>query len=115
MLEKYEDLNLNTYVDGQAKKLVFGNSEVKESNIKNQVVKLSDNLKNPFFHLFHWCQGEIFDIEAINNALQVKDKIFESINKKQKEKKSQEENLKNLAEGRKTVKGIFSTKDANVA
>lgn len=37
------------------------------------------------------------------------------MNKKLKEKKSQEENLKNLAEGRKTVKGMFNTKDAGVA
>jgi hypothetical protein len=35
MLEKYEDFNLNTYVDGQVKKMVFGNTEVKESNIKD--------------------------------------------------------------------------------
>ena len=35
MFEKYEDFNLNLYVDGQVKKLVFGNTEAKESNIKN--------------------------------------------------------------------------------
>lgn len=45
----------------------------------------------------------------------MKEKLFESINKKLKEKKNQEENLKNIAEGRKTVKGMFATKDSNVA
>jgi len=55
MFEKYEGFNLNNYVDGQTNKMVFGNEEINDSNIKDQISKLSDNLKNPFFHLFHWC------------------------------------------------------------
>ena len=54
-------------------------------NIKDQVAKLSDGLKNPYFNLYHWCKGELFDIEAIYNAINVKDRVFEKINKKEKE------------------------------
>ena len=49
MFEKYEGFNLNNYVDGQTKKIVFGNEETNNSNIKDQILKLSDNLKNQFF------------------------------------------------------------------
>jgi hypothetical protein len=35
MFEKYEGFNLNTYVDGQENKMVFGNAEINESKIKN--------------------------------------------------------------------------------
>ena len=56
-------------------------------NIKDQVSKLSDGLKNPYFNLYHWCKGELFDIEAIYNAINVKDRVFDKINKKEKSKK----------------------------
>lgn len=36
--------------------------------------------------MFHWVKGEIFDIEAINNSLSVKDKIQEKIGKTVKKK-----------------------------
>ena len=35
MLEKYEEFNLNAYVDGQTNKMVFGNAEIQDSNLKN--------------------------------------------------------------------------------
>lgn len=35
MFEKYEGFNLNTYVDGQKDKMVFGNEEINDSNVKN--------------------------------------------------------------------------------
>lgn len=30
---------------------------------------MTENLKNPYFNMYHWCKGELFDIEALNNAL----------------------------------------------
>jgi hypothetical protein len=32
-------------------------------------------MKNPYFNIYHWVKGEIFDIEAVNNAVGKKDKI----------------------------------------
>lgn len=54
--------------------------------MKESVSKLCENLKNPYFNIFHWCKGELFDIEAINQALTLKDKIFEKIGKNEKKK-----------------------------
>jgi len=52
--------------------------------MKDSVSKLCENLKNPYFNIFHWCKGEVFDIDAINQALALKDKIFEKIGKNEK-------------------------------
>jgi hypothetical protein len=49
---------------------------------------MTDALKNPYFNLYHWCKGELFDIISVNNALSGKDKIFEKINKSEKKKRS---------------------------
>jgi len=67
--DKYEELNLATYVNGNQTRMIFGNTQQTETSsqmIKDSVAKLCENLKNPYFNIFHWCKGEIFDIEAIN-------------------------------------------------
>jgi hypothetical protein len=69
-LEKYEELNLANYVEGDESKMVFGNSQFKQTeNIKDAATTMGDNLKNPYFNLYHWCKGELFDIIAVNQAL----------------------------------------------
>ena len=72
---------------------------------------MCEQLKNPYVSLYHWVKGEIFDIEAINNSLSVKDKIQEKIGKTVKKKQNTQENLDNLTTGRKTVKTLFKTQD----
>lgn len=71
------------------------------------VSNLCDNMKNPYFNIYHWIKGEIFDIEAINVALSTKDKIYDKINKHEKKKRNTQENLDNVTTGRKTVKTLF--------
>ena len=76
MLDKYEELNLANYVDGDESKMVFGNASFKETeNIKESVSNMCDSLKNPYFNLYHCCKGELCDIISVNNALNAKDKI----------------------------------------
>ena len=75
MLDKYEELNLTNYTDGNESKMIFCNTQATDFNIKEEVSNMSDNLKNPYISMYHWVKGEIFDIEAINNSLTIKDKI----------------------------------------
>lgn len=78
MFDKYEELNLAQYVDGKEEKMIFGNSQVVETSsavIKDSMGKLCEGMKNPYFNLYHWCKGELFDIEAINSALKKKDEL----------------------------------------
>jgi hypothetical protein len=36
---------------------------------------------NPYFNLYHWAKGELFDIEAISRALIAKEKLLEKAHK----------------------------------
>ena len=77
MLNKYEELNLANYISDE-KKMVFGQYKEGAANdnaekIKEDITKLAENLKNPYFNIFHWIKGEIFDIEAVNNTLKKKE------------------------------------------
>lgn len=69
MLEKYEDLNLTNYVDGDMSLMVFNAPDQQENKdgqtLKDMVISTSDNLKNPYFNLYHWIKGEKYDIEAL--------------------------------------------------
>jgi hypothetical protein len=108
MLDKYEELNLSTYVEGDESKMVFGNSQFKGSeNVTETVNNMCDNLKNPYFNLYHWCKGELYDIIAVYSALQQKDKIQDRIGKNEKKKRSTQDNLDNVTQGKKTVKTLF--------
>lgn len=110
MLEKYEGLNFSNYVDNDESRLVFGNVEGGKE-LKKEVSKLTENLKNPYFNIYHWVKGEIFDIESIMSAVTIKDKIDKTRLAKEKSKKSTQENLDNVTTGRKTVKTLFKNID----
>jgi len=60
LLDKYEELNLASYVDSNEDKMILGDSRNK--TLKDQMDHMVDNLKNPFEELFHWCKGEIYDL-----------------------------------------------------
>ena len=87
MLDKYEELNLENYTEGDKSRMVFGNPE-NEVNLKEQVSGMCEHLKNPHLNLYHWAKGELFDVEAVNIALSQKDKFKERINKNEKKKKN---------------------------
>lgn len=72
---------------------------------------MCDSLKNPYFNLYHWSKGELLDIEAVYNALVVREKINEKIAKNQKKKINTQGDLDNITTGRKTVRTLF--KDSN--
>lgn len=73
--------------------MVFGNSKegavnANSEKFKTEISALAESLKNPYFNIFHWIKGEIFDIEAVNNSLRVKDNMQANIAKTEKKKKS---------------------------
>jgi hypothetical protein len=108
ILDKYEELNLANYVEGDDSKLLFGNKSNSETeNIKEAIGIMSESLKNPYFNLYHWCRGEYLDIQAVNEALVARDFLSEKISKRQKKKVNTQSDLDNLTTGRKTVKTLF--------
>lgn len=114
MLDKYEELNLAIYVDGAEDKMVFGNTkntETSSETVKEQVGTLVESMKNPYFNIYHWVKGEIFDIEAVDKAIAKKDSVQAQIQGFEKRKKATQENLDNVTTGKKTVKTLFKNMD----
>lgn len=60
MFEKYEEVNMIQYVDGNTDKLLFGNKS--NDTLSSKLDHLTDNLKNPYIDLYHWIKGELYDI-----------------------------------------------------
>ena len=113
MLNKYEEINLNTYVDGENTKMVFHNESSKGENAestKDLYTQMCDSLKNPYFNLYHWCKGELFDIEAVASSLITKDKLHARIAVAEKKKRSTQNDLDNITTGRKTVTTLMKNK-----
>lgn len=72
---------------------------------------LCDSMRNPYFNIYHWAKGELFDIESISNQLSTRDSIFQKIGKNEKKKKQNQDNLDSVQTGRKSIKTLFKTKD----
>ena len=119
ILDKYEELNLANYITDNSM-MVFGNNKDAAANpdsekFKQDISSLSESLKNPYFNIFHWIKGEIFDIEAVNNSLRVKDTMQANIAKSEKKKKSTQSNADALAAGEKTVGTLFNKDSGKMA
>lgn len=66
-----------------------------------------DNMKNPFAEMYHWCKGEIYDVQAICDAIQVREKVETDHKKLESKKKSTIEDLENVNMGKKTIRTVF--------
>lgn len=113
VLDKYEELNMMTYSDKNPRKCVITEPESKEV-IKDQMAHMIENLKNPFDDMYHWCKGEIYDLQALQLALQGREQIENQIKKLEGKKKNTQTDLENVNTGKKTIRTLLkSEKDTN--
>lgn len=132
MLDSFEDVDLaacsdtwekpneyNVFTTAKKEKAEEGKDDAEAVNpqqtpeaIKTQSEKMIEETKNPYFYLYHWCEGELFDIQAVMIAIANKDKANAQIKKSEKMKASQEKESQAAKQGRKTVKTMFK-KDVN--
>ena len=82
--------------------------------LKESAEKMQDNLKNPYFYLYHWCEGELFDIQAVLTAIAQRDRSHAQIKKNEKNKKSNESEIQAAKAGKKTMKTMFKKGGADV-
>jgi hypothetical protein len=73
LLEKYEDLNMRAYTDNNMQRLVFLKDA--STDLKVQMDHMVENLKNPYDEMYHWCKGEIYDLQALADAVTARDNI----------------------------------------
>ena len=86
IVEFYEDLNLNTYVDNKSRALVINNPD--NSSLKESMTHTNSNLRNSFVDIYHWVQGELYDIQALVDAVSSRHKVEENLLSLQKKKTS---------------------------
>ena len=66
-----------------------------------------ENLKNPFDEMYHWCKGEIYDIQALQEAIVQRDKIEQEQKKLETKKRNAQTDLDNVNTGKKSVRTLF--------
>ena len=96
-LESYEKATLMEYTENDETKLVFynpGNTEIKE-----KIEKLKEQLNNPYVDLFEWLEEENIEIEAMLEALSGFDNMVNTYEKLTQKSDSLDQDIKNLQFG----------------
>lgn len=68
---------------------------------------LIENMKNPYEEMYHWCKGEIYDLQAMCEAVAAKENLEKSHKRLEGKKMDTQKDLENVNQGRKTVRTIF--------
>jgi hypothetical protein len=68
-------------------------------------------LKNSFIDLYHWVQGELYDLEAIYNAVNGRNEIDKKLTETMKKKSSTQKDIDDINAGNKSVSTAFKSKD----
>ena len=107
LIDKYEELNLTNYMEGDTNKMVLGDAKNKE--LKASMDHMAENLKNPFYEMYHWCKGEIYDLQALAETIVQRDIIEKDIKKLESKKKNTQSDLDHVQTGKKTIRTILKT------
>jgi len=111
VLDSYEELNLAHYTNMDASKLIFTNPN--NAELKENLVHTAENLRNPFTDIYHWVKGEIYDLKALNGAIQVRNNLDKQGQQLVKKRTNTAKNLDDVNAGKKTLGTLFkSEKDA---
>jgi septation ring formation regulator EzrA len=56
-----------------------------------------DNLKNPLDEMYNWIKGEIYDIQALVDSVETRDKLEKKIKKLEQKKKDLQTDFENVS------------------
>ena len=62
---------------------------------------------NPYLPLYHWAKGELYDIEAIQIALNTRDRVNKQVKANEKKKQNTMDDIDNVQIGKKTMTTLF--------
>ena len=74
-MSKYEENTLAHYMSETDKILLFSDPGLDKVETKEKVDSISKNMKNPFQKLRFWIKEEIFDLQAILEAIDCKESL----------------------------------------
>lgn len=103
--DRYENLNMQHYSDMDATQLIFHNPSNEDLRISLQQAGMS--LRNPYIDLYHWIKGELYDIEAMRNAIQARTNTMEKLRMLEGKKRDTQKDLESVSTGKTTVTTLF--------
>lgn len=74
-MSKYEENTLAHYMSETDKILLFSDPALEKVETKEKVDSISKNMKNPYQKLRFWIKEEIFDLQAILEAIDCKENL----------------------------------------
>ena len=107
MMQRYEEFNLQQYTDNQSSEMVF--THASNAAILEKQQGLTKALRNPYIDLYQWCKGEIYDMQAINTAIQTRVDYLTQLRNLQNKKLSTEKSMANATAGKKNIMGSNDT------
>ncbi len=107
-LEKYEELNLYEYIKS-TRKMVFSTDE--NEQLRQQMGSFVEGVKNPFQEMYNWIKGEIYDIQALQEAVNKREELDKTRSKLLSQKAKNQNDLANVTAGKTTMRTILK-KDA---
>lgn len=106
LMSHYEQGALLQYVDSDPDKLIMGNS-LNPLYIDTST-DIIDKFKNSFLDVYLWVKGEIYDVQALHDSIEGSNKLIKQKSKLEAKKKSNEETIDKVKNGKTTFKTIFS-------
>lgn len=112
--KNYERENILTYADNNENALIFSNPSYNE--LSEKIIKLKQQLINPFVAFRDWFQEETLDVEAMQIALKQINQLIETEEKLRNKLNDLEEDLKKGQQGTVNIfKTIFKKKEEIIA
>ena len=113
-LNNYERDNMMVYADNNENSLIFINTS--NNNLSEKVLKLKQEMINPFVAFRDWLQEETLDIEAMQITIKQIYNLLETEEKLKSKLNDLEENLKKGQQGQVNIlKTIFKKKEEVIA
>ena len=110
----YEKDNMISYADGNEAQLIFYNPSY--SSLSEKVLKLKQEMINPFIAFKNWLEEETLDVEAMQIAIRQINQLLEDEDKLKEKLATLEEDIKKGQAGQVNFfKGLFKKKEDIVA
>lgn len=81
--------------------------ETLSADYRDQMDGLISKQNNPFVDMYHWCKGEIYDLQALCDAVASREAVEKQQKKLELKKKNTQADLDHVKEGKKTVRTLF--------
>lgn len=107
--QRYEELNMTHYSDMDAHQLIFQSPE--NAELRDSLVVAGQSLRNPYIDLYHWVKGELYDIEAMRNAVKTRTEVMVKLRELESKKRDTQKDMENVSTGKKTVTTLFKNQD----